>query len=82
MQVLPRGSFSLHFAKENYTDLVLARYWHIEMASVLLKRWSPLFDPEREQIGASPLWVRLSGLPLQYWSEEVFMRIGNALGYS
>jgi len=80
VQALPRGWFALHFAKENYTDLVLARYWHIEMAPVLLKRWSPLFDPEREQIGAGLLWVRLPGLPLQYWSEEVFMRIGNALG--
>jgi len=80
VQVLPRGWFALHFAKENYTDLILARYWHIEMASVLLKRWSLLFDPEREQIGDGPLWVRLPGLPLQYWSEEVFICIGNALG--
>lgn len=79
-RVLLRGWFALHFAKENYTDLVLARYLHIEMASVLLKGRSPLFDPEREQIGAGPLWVRLSGLHLQYWSEEVFMCIGNSLG--
>lgn len=40
----------------------------------------PVFDPEREQIGAGPLWVRLPGLPLQYWCEEAFIRIGNALG--
>lgn len=49
------------------------------MASVLLKRWSPLFDPKREQIGVGPIWVRLLGLP-QYWSEDVFIRIGNRLG--
>lgn len=82
VHVLPRGWFSLHFANEGHSDLVLAKYWHIEMAPVLLKRWSPLFDPEREQIGAGPLWVRLPGLPLQYWSEEVLTRIGNALGTS
>lgn len=80
VHVLPRGWFSLHFTKEDYTDLVLAKYWHIETTSVLLKRWSPLFDPEREQIGAGPLWVRLPGLPLQYWSEEALIKIGNALG--
>lgn len=80
VHVFPRGWFSLHFAKENYTDFVLERYWHIEMAPVLLKWWSPLFDPEREKIGAGPLWVRLPGLPLQFWCEEVFIRIGNALG--
>lgn len=32
VQVLPRGWFALHFAKGNYTDLILARYLHIEMA--------------------------------------------------
>jgi len=46
VHVLPKGWFSLHFAKENYTNLVPSRYWHIDMALVLLKRWSPLFDPE------------------------------------
>lgn len=80
VHALPRGWFSLHFSKESHTNLVLARYWHIEMAPILLKRWSPLFDPEHEQIGAGPIWVRLPGLPLQFWAEEVFIRIGNALG--
>lgn len=59
---------------------MLARNWHIEMASVFLKRWTPLFDPKREQIGARPIWVRLPRLPLQFWSEEVFVKIGNTLG--
>lgn len=76
----PRGWFSLHFAKEEHTNTVLAQYWHIELAPVLLKRWNPLFDPEREQIGAGPIWVHLPGLPLQYWKEEAFIKIGNALG--
>ena len=26
-----------------------------------------------------PLWVRLSNLPLHYWSEEHFINIGNIL---
>ena len=80
VHVLPRGWFSLQFSKESYTNLVLGRCWHIEMALVLLKRWSPLFDPEREQLGARPIWVRLPGLPLPFWAEEVFIRIGNSLG--
>lgn len=80
VEVLPRGWFSLQFANEEHTNAVLERYWHIETAPVLLKRWSPLFDPEHEKIAAGPLWVRLPGLPTQYWSEESFKKIGNALG--
>lgn len=49
------------------------------MALVMLKRWSPLFDTECEQIGAGPLWVRLPGLALHFWFEDIFIRIGNAL---
>lgn len=49
------------------------------MAPVLLKRWSPLFDLEREPIGVGPLWVRLPGLPLHFWYEDIFTRIRNVL---
>lgn len=77
---MARGWFSLPFSRAEYTDLILAKYWHIEMARVLLKRWSPLFDPERKKIGVGPIWVRLPSLPLQFWSETMFIRIGNALG--
>ena len=27
-----------------------------------------------------PIWVRLLGLPMHYWSEEHFKNIGNILG--
>ncbi len=70
----------LYFQQEEYTNWALIRYWHIEMALVMLKRWSPLFDPEREKIGTRSLWARLCGLPLHFWSEDIFIRIGNALG--
>lgn len=51
---------------------MLTRYWHIEMTLVMLKRWSPLFEPEKENLGAIPIWVRLSSLSLQFWVEEIF----------
>lgn len=47
---------------------------------MLLKRWDPLFDPEREQLGVGPIWVWMSDLPLQYWTPIIFKQIGNALG--
>lgn len=44
-RVFARGWFALRFHREKYTDWILSRYWHIELAPVLLKRWDPLFDP-------------------------------------
>lgn len=79
VQSLARDWFTLLFARDDYTTWILSKLWHIEHTSVLLKRWSPLFDPEREKLGAVPLWVIILGLPLHFWSEDIFRRIGNAL---
>jgi len=80
VQTFVRGWFALRFACVDHTNWVLSSYWHFEHAPVLLKRWTPLFDPETEHIGIGPVWIRLPGLPLQYWSEDIFRRIGNAIG--
>jgi len=48
---MTRGCFMLCFKKVEYVTLVLRKFWHIEMDPIMLKRWSPLFDPERENIG-------------------------------
>lgn len=61
-------------------DWILSRFCYIELALVLLKQWDPLFDPEREQWGVGPIWVRLPSLPLQYSTPTIFKRIGDALG--
>lgn len=66
MQTFVRGCFALIFAHADQTNWVLSYYWHFEHAPVPLKRWTPLFDPETEQIGIGPVWIRLLGLPLQY----------------
>lgn len=80
VRVLARGWFALQFHRPEYTQWILSQFWHIELALVLLKRWDPLFDPEREQLGAGPIWVHLPGLPMQFWTAQVFRRIGDALG--
>lgn len=50
------------------------------MTPVPLKHWLALFDPDKEKLGAGPIWVRLPGLPLQFWSEDVLGGIGDDLG--
>lgn len=80
IRVLARGWFAIWFDREEYTDWILSHFWHIELAPVLLKRWDPLFDPEREQMGAGPIWVCLPSLPMQFWIPQVFKHIGDAQG--
>lgn len=79
MQTFVRGWFAMRFACVDHTNWVLSSFWNFEHAPVLFKRWTPLFDPETEQIGIGPVWIQLPGLPLHFWSEDVFRRIGDAI---
>lgn len=77
---MTRGWFALRFNRPKHASWILTKYWHIEMVPFMLKIWSPLFDPEREQLGVRPIWVRIPRLPLQFWTEDVLKCIGNYLG--
>lgn len=50
------------------------------MTPMLLKRWTILFDPEKESIGRGTIWVQMQSLPLQFWSEDIFRIIVDDLG--
>ena len=39
-----------------------------------------MFDAQTEKLNESPVWVKLPGLPLQFWFDSVFTSIGNTLG--
>jgi len=39
-----------------------------------------MFDPEKKNHGAGPIWVHLPALPLQFRWEEIFKVIGDDLG--
>lgn len=53
--LLTKGWFSLTFAQPEQSDWALMKYWHIEMHPVHLKRWVPLFDPNKENAGAGTI---------------------------
>ncbi|CAA7021915.1 unnamed protein product [Microthlaspi erraticum] len=45
---------------------------------VIIQRWKPIISPLfPSQI---PFWIRLRGLPLHYWKEELLRNIGKELG--
>ena len=80
LEGLTRGLFAFNFTQQEHVNWVLVRNWAIEQCLVLLKTWTPTFDASRERVDEVPIWVWLSGLPRQYWSEEHFICIGNILG--
>lgn len=45
-----------------------------------MAKWKPGFDPSAELNHMAPVWVRLPGLPLESWDEQIFRWIGNSFG--
>lgn len=78
--VLAKGWFMIQFDKKEMAEWVLAKNWGFGNRPILFKRWTPLFDAQREKVDSFPVWVRAPGLPFFLWVESVFRSIGNMLG--
>jgi len=46
---------------------------------IVLKHWTPNFDAKWEKVDVVLVWVRLPGLPMQYWNSSHFSSIGSRL---
>lgn len=59
---------------------MLENNWSFGKRPILFRRWTPLFDAQKEKTVESPFWVKLPGLPMQFWTDSAFTSIGNTLG--
>jgi hypothetical protein len=78
--LLAKGWFSFVFSASTDVFWVLSKTWSMVGTPIVLKRWTPNFDAKWERVDVVPVWVRLSGLPMQYWNPVHFSAIGNKLG--
>ena len=77
--ILPRGWIAFKFINEEDANLVMASVWRWDNAGLLIKRWTPLFDPQIERYDQVPIWVKLINLPFEFWSVYFFKLVGNTL---
>ncbi|KAK8915996.1 hypothetical protein KSP39_PZI022362 [Platanthera zijinensis] len=78
---LGEGCFLLKFAKRESRDHVLLDGpWHVAGRVVGLDVWSEKFIPALNPKMLVPTWVRLPGLPLQFWGDKNLFRIAAIVG--
>lgn len=75
-----KGWFLIKFGNKEALEWVEARNWAFGKRPVFFKRWTPLFDANKETVEEFPVWVRAPGLPPFLWVDSVFASIGNHLG--
>ncbi|XP_058758009.1 uncharacterized protein LOC131631237 [Vicia villosa] len=54
--------------------------WFIYDHYLTVKEWTPDFHPENDSIVNVAVWIRISGLPVEYYDLKVLQVIGNLVG--
>jgi len=49
-------------------------------AGLFMRHWEDRYNPDEEKLLAAPIWVRLFGLPMEFWDPEILEGISNSIG--
>jgi len=80
IHILARGWMTFTFGSKEEADWIFGKQWEIGRTPVGMKRWTPLFDAQREKVENEPIWIRLPGLPMIFWKPARLKAIGDHLG--
>ncbi|XP_019432836.1 PREDICTED: uncharacterized protein LOC109339775 [Lupinus angustifolius] len=78
---LGRGFYEFAFASmEDMRTICAVGSWSLKPGFLRLSLWSPDFNPSLQKVSHSQCWVRIFGLPLEYWSPKILFSIAGGLG--
>lgn len=68
-------------ASENdYMSALTGGPWTIFGHYLIIKPWTPSFNPMTDTISTSPVWVRIANLPMVLYEEGVILRLAAGIG--
>lgn len=75
-----QNRFLFEFSSKTIAEHVLKGEWFWKMHKVHLQWWNPTVGsiPSNEKL--NHVWIRLVGLPIQFWSHKVFKEVGDHCG--
>ncbi|KAL8166809.1 hypothetical protein V2J09_008308 [Rumex salicifolius] len=78
---LPNGYYLIKFKEEaDYMGVLIGGPWTIFGHYVIIKPWSPNFNPLTDVISTSPAWIRLHDLPVILYEESILLQLASAIG--
>ncbi|KAG2331299.1 hypothetical protein Bca52824_002479 [Brassica carinata] len=77
---LGNSCFQFRFEKEDDMRRVLDNGpYQFDRWMVILQKWEPVISASFPSL--IPLWIRIKGLPLHYWHDDMVRRVGEELGH-
>lgn len=77
---LPRQFFMVRFGEEDdYLKALTGGPWRAFGSYLMVQAWSPEFDPMSDDIVTTPVFVRLSNLPINFYHKAILLGIARSL---
>lgn len=73
--------YKFHFMSQEDSTRILATPWVRGCSFLSLHNWYIGFNPMKETPKDHMIWVKLLGLPLEYWTCPILANIGNNIGH-
>ena len=78
---LPRHFYMVRFElEEEYMAALTGGPWRVFGNYLMVQDWSPKFDLLKDEIVTTPVWVRLTNIPVSYYHPSILMGIAGSLG--
>ena len=78
---LEHGFFLIRLSlKEDVENVLKKGPWFIGDHFLSVRPWEPYFKPESAKVSSIAVWIRLSGLPIEYYNAKALQHIGKAIG--
>ncbi|GLT87972.1 hypothetical protein SLE2022_060200 [Rubroshorea leprosula] len=77
---LKNGVFLFDFADGEAKQAVLEKRWAFQDHPLILKQWTPDFDPDNLDVSKIPVWIQFPDLHLSLWNPESLGKMASYLG--
>ncbi|XP_061350985.1 uncharacterized protein LOC133296046, partial [Gastrolobium bilobum] len=78
---LENDYFLFRFSNKNYYSHVLEDVpWIIADHYLVVQRWRPFFNPYDDEIRKLAVWIRIPGLPIEFYTSHHLWNIGSIFG--
>jgi len=87
----PKGHIDLKLGAKGFFTVIFSNLedkertfeegpYFMNNAGLFMRHWEDRYNPDNEKMLAAPIWVRLFGLPMEFWDPDILEGIGNTIG--
>ncbi|XP_019418439.1 PREDICTED: uncharacterized protein LOC109329226 [Lupinus angustifolius] len=81
MVSLGKGYYDFSFSSvEDMRSICAVGAWSLKPSFLRMSLWTPDFNPSQKRHSHSQCWVKIFGLPQEYWSPRILFSIAGGLG--